>query len=496
MNHTINRLLHFGLQQNLFAEEDYDYVANLVLDVLKINVFCYELIEERLDTATPLLEELLENVIQRGLIEDTIGQRDLFDTKIMNCLMPRPSEIIKLFNQKYQNSPKEAMDYYYHLSLASNYIRKERINKNINFKKYYKYATFDITINLSKPEKDSKEIIAAKLIKSSNYPKCLLCKQNVGFSGNLKHPSRVNHRIIPVSLDNDLYYLQYSPYLYYHQHCIILNKEHIPMIIDKKTLQHLVSFVELFPHYMIGSNADLPIVGGSILSHDHYQGGYYHFPIQDAKIIKSLRLQDFPDIQIELLNWPLSTIRLTAEYKENIVELANLLLKRWKQYSNPSLDIIAFSHDTPHNTITPIARRVNHQYQIDLILRNNRTTEQYPDGIFHPHASLHHIKKENIGLIEAMGLAILPSRLQIELELLKDCLLGNKVIHEYPELDKHKDWFYELQQTYRISKETITDTIQEAITIKFVKVLEDAGVFKMNDQGIQAFIEFVEGVSL
>ena len=408
--------------------------------------------------------------------------------------MPRPSEVVQTFYHHYVHSPQKATQYFYNLSIDSHYIRKDRTDQNIRFQKYYKYGLMDITINLSKPEKDPKDIAKAKLIKTSGYPKCLLCKENVGFSGDFNRPARQNHRIIPLKLNGQDYYFQYSPYVYYNEHCIIFNKEHIPMVINENTFQHLLAFVEQFPHYMLGSNADLPIVGGSILTHDHFQGGCYEFPMDNADVIQTLTSESFPQSKIEILKWPLSTIRITSSNPQEIIDFASRTLKAWKHYSNPALDILSHTDDIPHNTITPIARMKNQQYQMDLVLRNNRTSQEYPDGIFHPHASLHHIKKENIGLIEVMGLAVLPARLKNELELLKDCLLQKKQISDYPELQKHELWYNEIKEQYPIQEDTVDDVLKTALTVKFVEVLEDAGVFKMNDEGIDAFCDFVESL--
>ena len=494
MNHEINQLIQFGLDHHLIQEEDVDYTVNLLLDLLKMNEFYKEDIHETISDSTGILEKMLDYAVDKGIIEDSIVEKDLFDTRIMNCLMPRPSEVIREFRQRYTHSPQDATKYFYQLSIDSHYIRKNRTDQNIKFQKYYKYGNIDITINLSKPEKDPKDIAKAKLVKTSGYPQCLLCKENVGFSGDFNRPARQNHRIIPLKLNDTDYYLQYSPYVYYNEHCIVLNKEHIPMVINQDTFQHLLSFVEQFPHYMLGSNADLPIVGGSILTHDHYQGGCYEFPMNNADVIKTMSWDKYPDLKIEILKWPLSTIRVTCQDSQKIVEFATKTLKAWKNYSNPSLDILSHSDQTPHNTITPIARMKNHDYQMDLVLRNNRTSQEHPDGIFHPHASLHHIKKENIGLIEVMGLAVLPARLKVELELLKDCLLGKKEISEYPELQKHELWYNEIKENYQIQEDTVDDVLKTALTIKFVEVLEDAGVFKMNDEGIEAFCSFVESL--
>lgn len=491
MNHEINQLIQFALDKGMITEDECDYSVNLLLDLLKEDNFEYEGINEHFPLAMPILEKLLDKAVVKGLIENDVTSRDLFDTKIMNCIMPRPHTVIETFKQKYKINPQLATDYYYRLSIASNYIRKSRTDKNIRWKKYIKYGNIEISINLSKPEKDPKEIAKAKLVKSSGYPKCLLCKENVGFKGDLNRAARQTHRIIPLKLETGNYYLQYSPYVYYDEHCIVFNEEHKPMVINENTFKNLFSFLDIFPHYMIGSNADLPIVGGSILSHDHYQGGKYEFPIQSAEVLKTLKCDKFPHTLIEIVKWPLSTIRLTSENKEELIQLSNDILNYWREYSEPILDIIAYSDDIPHNTITPIARMKGDKYQIDLVLRNNRTSEKYPDGIFHPHQESHHIKKENIGLIEVMGLAILPARLKDELKLLGDCLLNKANINDYPELEKHYDWYQDLINNYDFSEENVEEILKEAVTSKFVTVLEDAGVFKMDDQGIDGLTNFV-----
>lgn len=493
MNHEINRLIHFGIQQGMLEEVDRDYAVNLLLDLFKMDEFNGETIDETLETATPILENMLDYAVSHNLVEDTTTMKDLFDTRIMNCLMPRPSEVLAKFKQAYTESPKEATDYFYQLSIASNYIRKSRTDKNIRFKHTYKYGTFEITINLSKPEKDPKEIAKAKQVKNSSYPLCLLCKENVGFSGDLNKPARQNHRIIPLDLDGQRYYLQYSPYVYYNEHCIVFNEKHIPMVINEQTFKHLLSFVDIFPHYMLGSNADLPIVGGSILTHDHYQGGHYTFPIEGAEVFKTLHFEAYPHLEIELLNWPLTTLRVNSTCRSEVIDFATKVLSAWRNYSQPELDILAFTDDVPHNTITPIARKKNGKYQLDLVLRNNRTNETYPDGIFHPHAHLHHIKKENIGLIEVMGLAVLPARLKDEIQILKECLLGYRNIKDHPEMEKHQAWYEELKAC-GWTEENIDHHLKEALTMKFVEVLEDAGVFKMNEEGKAAFEAFVTGV--
>ena len=493
MNHQINRLINFGLQKQMFSKDDVIYVVNLLLDLFKLNDFTEEEVNEELEVCSDILEEMLDYACKIGLIEDNNTERDLFDTRIMNCLMPRPSEVISKFNELYKINPSKATNYFYDLSIASNYIRKARTDKNIRFKHFYKYGNIEITINLSKPEKDPKEIMKAKLVKASGYPKCLLCKENVGFAGNFNHPARQTHRIIPLNLNNQTYYLQYSPYVYYNEHCIVFNSEHKPMVINEETFKSLFSFVKKFPHYMLGSNADLPIVGGSILTHDHFQGGSYKFPIEDASIIKTIKLDNYPDLRINVINWPLSTIRVNSNNEEEIIRFASNVLNKWINYSNESLDIISHTNDIRHNTVTPIVRYKNNEYEMDIVLRNNKTNDKYPDGIFHPHQDLHHIKKENIGLIEVMGLAVLPARLKDELDILKDCLLGKKNILEIENMQKHITWYNELKEM-TFNQETIDQLVNQELTHKFVRVLEDAGVFKMNEEGKEAFIKFVESV--
>ena len=494
INHEINRLIHFALHHKMLSEEDVHYAINLLLDLFGLETFEEEDIHEFLPDATPILEPMLAYAVENHFIEDSITAKDLFDTRIMNCLMPRPSEVIGTFRELYKISPEAATNYFYDLSIASNYIRKSCTDKNIRFKKFYKYGNIEITINLSKPEKDPKEIAKAKLIKSSGYPKCLLCKENVGFRGDLNRPARQTHRIIPIELDGSQYYLQYSPYVYYNEHCIVLNQDHKPMIINRETFTHLLTFIEAFPHYMLGSNADLPIVGGSILSHDHFQGGRYTFPIEGAEVIETVILKKYPKLKIEVIKWPLSTIRVTSSDKQSLIDFADETLTCWKNYSAPDLDILSHSEEIPHNTITPIARMKNNKYQMDLVLRNNRTNKTYPDGIFHPHQNLHHIKKENIGLIEVMGLAVLPARLKDELEILRECLLDKENIEDYEILEKHRLWYEELKENNIIKEENVDDLLANALTQKFVNVLEDAGVFKMNDEGIDAFAQFVKSI--
>lgn len=486
MNTVINQLVVYAQQHHLIQKEDVCYSVNLLLDLLNLKEF--ELLEEvEPSSLDEMMNVLLDYAVQHQLIEDNMTERDLFDTRIMNCFMPRPSEVIRTFESLKQN-PEKATDYFYQFSLSSNYIRKTRTDKNIKFRKFYKYGEFQISINLSKPEKDPKEIAKAKLVKSSGYPQCLLCKENVGYSGNMNHPARQTHRIIPLDLNHHRYYLQYSPYVYYNEHCILLNEHHIPMKIDRTTFENLFCFLRQFPHYMVGSNADLPIVGGSILTHDHYQGGRHHFPIEDAEVLDEMQLNE--EVTAQILNWPLSTIRLKSKNDQALIQCSELILNKWIDYEDLQHDIVPYTGNQRHNTITPIARKKNDMYEIDLVLRNNRTTEDYPDGIFHPHREYHHIKKENIGLIEVMGLAILPGRLKTEIEGLKECLMNRKNIDELKSLQKHRVWYEELK-SLNVQEKQLDQLFENELTRIFVSVLENAGVFKMTEDGISGFKKFV-----
>lgn len=492
MNTKINQLINYGLENQMISLYDVDYSINMLLDLFKLDCFERTTVE-KIDYYL-LIEDMLDYAVKVGLIEDNITERDLFDTKIMNCIMPRPSEVVNKFYQLYDENKQKATQYFYDLSIHSNYIRKARTDKNIKFSHYYKYGDIQISINLSKPEKDPKEIAKAKLAKSTGYPKCLLCKENVGYAGNMNHPARQTHRIIPLDLNGKTYNFQYSPYVYYNEHCIIFNNEHVPMVINRQTFENLFTFIEKFPHYMIGSNADLPIVGGSILTHDHYQGGRHRFPMQDASVIKEIEIKGYENIKVQMLNWPLSTLRLTADDKEVLVDLSDKILNHWINYDDVSCDILSHTNDVRQNTVTPIARMDNNRYQIDIVLRNNRTNDEHPLGIFHPHAKHHHIKKENIGLIEVMGLAVLPARLKDELECLKLCLLKKKCIDDLESLKKHKEWF-EYLQTLEFDEQSIDEFIEKEVTKKFVSVLENVGVYKMNQKGIEGFTRFVDSLS-
>jgi len=492
INHEISRLINFALKKNLITTDDIIYSTNMLLGALNLNEFEVCEVNETLETPTPILENILDFACENNLIENTVTERDLFDTLIMNCVMPRPSEVINNFNNLYNISPTKATEYYYDLSISSNYIRKDRIDKNIIWKAPTEYGDLDITINLSKPEKDPRDIAKAKLVKSSSYPKCLLCKENEGFYGHINHPARQTHRIIPLDFDKQKYFLQYSPYTYYNEHCIILNSEHIPMKINKDTFRNLLIFTDILPHYFAGSNADLPIVGGSILSHDHYQGGHYTFAMEKAPIERNYSVKNYEDVEIGRVKWPMSVVRLSSNDKDKLLDLSDHILASWRSYSDESVNILSRT-DEPHNTITPIARKRNNKYELDLVLRNNRTSDEHPLGIFHPHSEVHHIKKENIGLIEVMGLAVLPARLKEELNVLKEYLINRKDnILDNEMVAKHFDWYkYLLEKYSNISQENVDSILKEEVGFKFLEVLCHSGVFKRNEEGFAAFDKFI-----
>ena len=448
----ILELTEYGLVTGLVEPEDRRFTINRLLELFHLDELDDEvaaayakrtpMTQESAEAALEdILNEMLDYAAEDGLMpEDTITYRDLFDTKIMGMLVPRPSEVIKKFQALYQISPKEATDYFYKLSRDTNYIRRYRIKKDQKWTADTEFGTLDITINLSKPEKDPKAIAAAKLAKQSGYPKCLLCKENEGYAGRVNHPARQNHRIIPVTINHSDWFFQYSPYVYYNEHCIVFNAEHTPMKIEKATFGKLLDFVEQFPHYFVGSNADLPIVGGSILSHDHFQGGHYEFAMAKAPVEKELVFKGFEDVKAGIVKWPMSVIRISAPQKERLIELADKILLAWRGYTDEDAFIFAETEGEPHNTITPIARKRGNDYELDLVLRNNITTEEHPLGVYHPHAKLHHIKKENIGLIEVMGLAVLPARLKDEMAALEQAILDGAEIREDEVLAKHADW--------------------------------------------------------
>ena len=495
---AIKKLVTYGLNTGLIKERDEIYARNQILDVLGMDE--YEEpgeITEEIDLEA-VLKELLDYASENGVLkENSVVFRDLLDTKLMNCLMPRPSEINERFWNLYQEeSPKAATDYYYKLSQDSDYIRRYRIKKDLKWVTQTKYGDLDITINLSKPEKDPKAIAAAKLMKQSGYPKCLLCMENEGYAGRANHPARNNHRIIPVIINDSEWGFQYSPYVYYNEHCIVFNGQHTPMKIEKATFIKLFDFVKQFPHYFLGSNADLPIVGGSILTHDHFQGGHYTFAMAKAPIETPVTFQGFPQVEAGIVKWPMSVLRTRCKDTEPLIELADKILKAWRSYTDEEAFVFAETDGEPHNTITPIARKNGDMYELDLVLRNNITTEEFPLGVYHPHQQLHHIKKENIGLIEVMGLAVLPSRLKEELNLLGEYLTEGKDIRENPILEKHADWVDEFKNKYdSITKDNVFDILKQEVGLVFEQVLEDAGVFKQTEEGKMAFLKFINSIS-
>lgn len=491
----IQQLVAYGLRTGLIAKEDEIYTTNLILDVLKLEE--YEAPEETGEEMEleEILKGLLDYACEAGLIEDSIVYRDLFDTRLMNCLIPRPSEVIRTFKDHYAHSPEEATDYFYDFSQNTDYIRRYRIQKDIKWKTPSPYGDIDITINLSKPEKDPKAIAAAKLAKQSGYPKCLLCRENEGYAGRVNHPARENHRIIPITVNDSGWGFQYSPYVYYNEHCIVFNGQHTPMKIEKATFIKLFDFVKLFPHYFLGSNADLPIVGGSILSHDHFQGGHYQFAMASAPIEKKVVVKGYEDVEAGIVKWPLSVLRIRSKDEKRLIELGEHIQQTWRGYTDEAAFIFAETDSEPHNTVTPIARKVDDTFELDLALRNNITTDEHPLGVYHPHASLHHIKKENIGLIEVMGLAVLPARLKDEMQLLSEYILEKKDIRSNEALEKHADWVEEFLPKYEdINADNVMDIIQDEVGIVFVQVLEDAGVYKCTPEGREAFMRFVEAL--
>jgi UDPglucose--hexose-1-phosphate uridylyltransferase len=493
INQNITQLVTYGLESGLIEKEDKVYITNQILEILKIDEY-EEPAEEYTDVELePVLKALCDYAYEQGILEDNgVVSRDLFDTKLMNTLVPRPSEVIRKFYSLYKESPVKASDYFYQLSQDSDYIRRYRVCKDIKWITSTKYGDLDITINLSKPEKDPKAITAAKLAKQSGYPKCLLCKENEGYAGRINHPARQNHRVIPIEINDSQWGFQYSPYVYYNEHCIVFNGEHIPMKVEKAAFKKLFDFIQLFPHYFIGSNADLPIVGGSILSHDHFQGGNYEFAMAKAPIEKFYQIKGFEDVEAGIVNWPLSVIRVRSRDANRLVEIGDYILSKWREYTDEAAFVYAYTNGEPHNTITPIARKSGDMFELDLTLRNNITTEECPLGLYHPHNELHHIKKENIGLIEVMGLAILPARLKDEMQELAEYILEKKDIRENEVLIKHADWVEEFLPKYStINKDNIMDILKEEIGIVFTKVLEDAGVYKCNEEGRSAFERFI-----
>lgn len=499
----IKELVAYGLQTGLIEEEDITYTTNRLLELFALDEaenYDMNVIKNMTDVTEKLesiLSDMMDYAYEKGILkENSVAYRDLFDTKIMGLLVARPSEVIHKFETLYEKSPKEATDFYYKMSQDTDYIRRYRIAKDKKWVVSTEYGDLDITINLSKPEKDPKAIAAAKNAKQSGYPKCLLCMENEGYAGRLNHPARQNHRIIPVTIQNKNWGFQYSPYVYYNEHCIVFNSEHIPMKIEHDTFCKLFDFVKQFPHYFVGSNADLPIVGGSILSHDHFQGGHYEFAMAKAPVEKEFKVKGFEDVKAGIVKWPMSVIRISGKDTDRLIALADKILEKWRGYTDEEAFIYAFTDGEPHNTITPIARKRGEEFEMDLVLRNNITTEEHPLGVYHPHAKLHHIKKENIGLIEVMGLAVLPARLKDEMEKLEQAILAGKNIREDEVLEKHADWVEEFMPKYdKVDKDNITAIIEKEIGLVFMQVLEDAGVYKRTEEGRKAFERFIAYVT-
>ena len=505
----ILELVEYGLVTGLVEPEDKVYTINRLLELFQLDEMEDEVLaayaernpmtkESALASLEGILAAMLDYAAENGLMQDnTITYRDLFDTKIMGMLMPRPSEVRAKFAELFKTEgSKAATDYYYQLSCNSDYIRRYRIKKDLKWTADTEFGTLDITVNLSKPEKDPKAIAAAKLAKQSGYPKCLLCQENEGYAGRVNHPARQNHRIIPLIINNSDWFFQYSPYVYYNEHCIVFNAQHTPMKIERATFAKLLDFVEQFPHYFVGSNADLPIVGGSILSHDHFQGGNYEFAMAKAPVEKEISFKGYEDVKAGIVKWPMSVIRLRAAEKERVIELADKILLAWRGYTDEAAFVFAETDGEPHNTITPIARRRGGDFEMDLVLRNNITTEEHPLGVYHPHAKLHHIKKENIGLIEVMGLAVLPARLKDEIAALESAILSGADLRKNEVLEKHADWVEEFLPKYEVvDKENIHEILQTEIGLVFKEVLLDAGVYKCTEEGREAFLRFVDAVN-
>lgn len=490
MNKLISELVKYGLENGLVDVADKVYVVNKLLELFHQKEFVWS--NEQVRPLQSILSDMTDYALELGLMEeDTITNRDLFDTKIMGALTPAPSVVRKKFKELYAQNPKKATDFYYKFSQATNYIRKDRIMKDEKWNSDTEYGQIDITINLSKPEKDPRDIAKAANQKKNDYPKCLLCEENEGYAGHISYPARQNHRIIPLKLAGQDYYMQYSPYVYYNEHCIVFNAEHIPMKIDKNVFVKLLDFVKQFPHYTVGSNADLPIVGGSILSHDHFQGGAYTFAMAKAPYEYMFEIKEFEDVRAGIVKWPMSVIRLQSSNVERLADASNHILDTWRVYTDEKAFIFSETEGVPHNTITPIARRNGDLFEMDLVLRNNITTEESPWGVYHPEEKLHHIKKENIGLIEVMGLAVLPARLQKEMSILANALVEGKDIRAVANIEKHADWVDEWRDNYNITSANINTILHKEIAHVFVKVLECSGVYKRTEDGMTAFKRFL-----
>ena len=490
----IDSLVSYAMNCGLAEPVDHQVLTNRLLDLLRLDDYTPS-DEPQSEDLEEILGNILSYAVEKGLCDDGITARDIFDTRIMGAITPMPREVIGKFYSLYEEAPEKATDWYYDFSCNTDYIRRYRIAKDMRWKYTGEYGEMDITINLSKPEKDPKAIAAAKNAPQTAYPKCQLCCENEGYAGRMNHPARSNHRIVPIEVCGESWRLQYSPYVYYNEHCIVFNSKHVPMKIDKSAFRKLLSFVGSFPHYFVGSNADLPIVGGSILSHEHFQGGHYTFAMETAEVNQQLHFAGYEDIRAGIVNWPMSVIRLTAADPERIADLADKILTLWRGYSDETVGVVAFSDGEPHNTITPIARRRGEDFELDLVLRCNITTAEHPLGVFHPHADKHHIKKENIGLIDVMGLAVLPSRLKGELHALAEAVVEGRDIAADEALEKHAAWVDELKKQYTFTSENALEIILKETGKVFAAVLEDAGVYKNTEEGRGAFLRFVDVVN-
>ena len=492
---AVSKLVAYALQTGLIQPCEKDWAINSILDVLKIDSYTDPGKDWGEIELAPVLEELMNDAHTRGVLtEDSVVYRDLFDTEIMGRLTPRPAQVIEKFQALYREGPEKATNWFYKFSQDTNYIRRDRIAKDVQWKATTEYGDLDITINLSKPEKDPKAIAAAKNLPASAYPRCQLCAENEGYAGRVNHPARQNHRIVPITINGSPWFLQYSPYVYYNEHCICLNSQHVPMRIDRACFGKLLDFVEQFPHYFVGSNADLPIVGGSILAHDHFQGGRYTFAMERAPVETAFTFPGFEDVEAGIVKWPMSVVRIASGDPARLIDLADRILAAWRGYTDEAAFIFAETDGEPHNTITPIARRRDGKYELDLVLRNNITTEEHPLGVYHPHAELHHIKKENIGLIEVMGLAVLPARLKEELSAVADALAAGSDLRTGELTAKHADWAEGFAGKYDITADNAWDIVKKETGLVFAKVLEHAGVYARNAEGKAAFLRFLDSV--
>ncbi|MCI8970969.1 MAG: UDP-glucose--hexose-1-phosphate uridylyltransferase [Oscillibacter sp.] len=495
VNEAVSKLASYALRTGLIEESEYIWAINTILDILRIDGYAHPGQDWGETELAPVLEELLDDAHARGvLVENSVVYRDLFDTELMGRLTPRPAQVIANFQALYARDPKAATDWYYQFSQDTNYIRRDRIAKDMQWKSPTEYGDLDITINLSKPEKDPKAIAAARDLPASDYPRCQLCAENEGYAGRVNHPARQNHRVVPITINGSPWFLQYSPYVYYNEHCICFNREHTPMKIDRACFGKLLDFVRQFPHYFVGSNADLPIVGGSILAHDHFQGGRYTFAMETAPVETPFTFPGFEDVEAGIVKWPMSVVRISSGDSERLIDLADKILGKWRSYTDEAAVILAETEGVPHNTITPIARRRGEKFELDLVLRNNLTTEQYPLGLYHPHDELHHIKKENIGLIEVMGLAVLPARLKEELAAVAEGLARGLDLRADEKTAKHADWAEAFAPSYAITAENALEIVQKETGLVFAQVLEHAGVYKRTAEGREAFLRFLNAV--